>query len=162
MKIWVSFPIIWVIIFYINTNYVSTSKTLMYCISWDPPDNCRFHIILEYTPLKIVYPCLLSNLNCTEYLLCLYELLWGTVYSVFLEAVSLGDFSLVAGEIDMKSLEGESLGSGSLMWVGDGFGLCLRSLSPVSLRNYYSWTGILGCIWSSWFLLDYRASVSNH
>ena len=149
LSIWESLPIIWGIRFPINPNYGSIIKTSMYCRYWYPTDNCGFLIIMEYIPFTMVYPCLLSNLSWTGDLLCVTGLLWGTSSSISLEAVSIGDVSLGAEAIDMNSLVGDPLVTGSPMGVGSVFCLCLRSCSPVSWGHSSSLTGILGFLWDS-------------
>ena len=71
--------------------------------------------------MNTVYPCCLLNLNWKGDILYLNELLQGTGSAGYLEAVSLG-----AGLLDIKYIGGESIGNGSLLGVGDVFGICLR------------------------------------
>ena len=80
----------------------------------------------------MVYICCVSNLNWTGDLLCITDLLRGISSTGSLEDYQLGAVSLGSEAIDIKSFGGEYLATGSIMGVGDVFGLCIGYFSPGS------------------------------
>ena len=75
----------------------------------------------------MAYPYCLSNLKWTGVVFCLPDLLVSTAFAVSLESLSLGFWAL-----DMNYFGGDSLVNGSLMAVGSGLGIYLRSCYPGS------------------------------